>query len=143
MRNTLTYSFWNPSPKFSIDCGIENIPEARQGKMVCNVLHILSIFSHPDLRSLIADTYYITEIYFLSQRPTISQNFTIIHLLLLKWSFFQYNAKPLKKNILIAKFTKPVPNISWKGCYSLINFLKSRYKFFKKSITYLLYLTIL
>ena len=35
----------------------------------------------------------------------------------------------LKKSILIAKSTKPMPNTLWKGCYFLLKFLKIKINF--------------
>lgn len=39
--NTLAFGFCNASPKCFIDCGIDQMPEARQRKMVCNVLYFI------------------------------------------------------------------------------------------------------
>ena len=60
-----------------------------------------------------------------------------------KMAFLSMQSKFFLKSILISKFTKPVPSTLWKDCYFLIKFLKSQNNCFKKSITYLLYLTIL
>ena len=59
-----------------------------------------------------------------------------------KMAFLSIQCKIFKNSILIVKFTKPVSNTLWKGCYFLTNFLKSQNKFFKMSITCLLYLTV-
>ena len=90
---------------------------------VKNLMKKLSIF----LKSVIKTLWYFNKkILKFSLTSTLLQNVTIIHFLLVKWRFFQCNAKFKKKSILIAKFTKPLPNALWKWCYFLINFLKSQ-----------------
>ena len=96
---------------------------------VKNLMKKLSIF----LKSVIKTLWYFNKNFLkFSLTSTLLQNVTIIHFLLLKWRFFQCNAKFKKKSILIAKFTKPLPNALWKWCYFLINFLKSQNKFSRK-----------
>ena len=49
-------------------------------------------------------------------------------------TFLSVQFKIFKKSILIAKFTNPVPDTLWKGCYFLMNFLKSQNKFSKSQL---------